>query len=90
MAYIVALIETVGGIAMILGLGTRVVSILFAIVLLGAILPVKLAAGFIGNGQMAGFELDLLLLAISIFLAINGSKKYSIDSAFFKEKDAVN
>lgn len=90
MAYIVALIETVGGIAMILGLGTRVVSILFAIVLLGAILTVKLAAGFIGNGQMAGYELDLLLIAISIFLAINGSKMYSIDSAFFKEKEAVN
>lgn len=59
MAYVVATIELVGGIALILGLGTRIVSAILAIILLIATFKVKLAVGFLGNGQMAGYELDL-------------------------------
>jgi putative oxidoreductase len=87
MAYIVATIELVGGLAMILGIGTRIVSILFALVMVGAIVTVKLAVGFMGNGQMAGYELDLALLAISIYLAISGSQLYSLDSLFRKTEN---
>ena len=60
MAYVVALIELVGGFALIIGFGTKIVSALLAIVMLGATLKVKLAVGFLGNGQMAGYELDLV------------------------------
>ncbi|WP_047154351.1 DoxX family protein [Aneurinibacillus tyrosinisolvens] len=87
MAYIVATIELVGGLAMILGIGTRIVSILFALVMVGAIVTVKLAVGFMGNGQMAGYELDLALLALSIYLAISGSQLYSLDSLFRKTEN---
>lgn len=58
MAYIVAGIELIGGLAVILGLGTRIVSVLFAVIMAGAIFTAKLPAGFLGNGQAAGYELD--------------------------------
>ncbi|MED0669664.1 DoxX family protein [Aneurinibacillus aneurinilyticus] len=88
LAYIIATIETVGGLAVILGLGTRIVSFLFILVLAGAIITVKIAVGFTGNGQMAGYELDLALLAIAVHLAINGSSLYSVD-ALLREKDSI-
>lgn len=87
-AYIVALIELVGGLAMLLGVGTRVISILFAIVLAVAVVKVKLAGGFLGNGQMAGYELDLALLAISIFLAITNKSQFALDNVIFQSKNA--
>ena len=61
LAYIVAIIELVGGILMILGLFTKVISLLFIVVMLGAIGTVKLEAGFLD-----GFELELALIALSI------------------------
>lgn len=87
-AYIVALVELVGGLAMLLGVGTRVVSILFAIVLAVAVVKVKLAGGFLGNGQMAGFELDLTLLAMSLFLAITNKSLFALDNVIFQSKSA--
>lgn len=85
LAYVVAIIELVGGIAMMLGLGTRIVGILFAIVMIGAIFTVKLSAGFMGNGQTAGYELDLVLLVMSIYFAINGSRLWPFDSVLNKK-----
>ncbi|OLN21244.1 oxidoreductase [Domibacillus antri] len=85
LAYIVATVELVGGIALILGIGTKVVSALLALILIGATLKVKLAAGFLGNGQVAGYEFDLALLAIAVYLVLNGSKLFS--AAHFIRKD---
>jgi putative oxidoreductase len=87
-AYLVAIIELVGGLAMVLGVGTRIISILFAIVLAVAIVKVKLAGGFLGNGQMAGYELDLALLAISIYLAITNKSLFALDNVLFQSKNA--
>ncbi|WP_075619643.1 DoxX family protein [Paenisporosarcina indica] len=79
LAYVVATLELVGGIALVLGLGTRIVSLLFSLLLIGAIVKVKFVLGFLGNGQMAGYELDLAFLAIAVFLAINGSRMFALD-----------
>jgi putative oxidoreductase len=87
-AYVVALIELVGGLAMVLGVGTRIISVLFAIVLAVAIVKVKLAGGFLGNGQMAGYELDFALLAVSIFLAITNKSLFALDNVIFQSKNA--
>jgi putative oxidoreductase len=87
-AYLVAIIELVGGLAMVLGVGTRIISILFAIVMAVAIVKVKLAGGFLGNGQMAGYELDLALLAISIYLAITNKSLFALDNVLFQSKNA--
>lgn len=87
-AYLVAVIELVGGIAMILGVGTRVVSILFAAVLAVATIKVKLAGGFLGNGQMAGYELDLALMVIAIYLALTNKSLFALDNVLFQSKNA--
>ncbi|WP_100407851.1 DoxX family protein [Bacillus solitudinis] len=87
-AYLVALIELIGGIAMVLGVGTRIISILFVIILAVAIVKVKLAAGFLGNGQMAGYELDLALMAISIYLATTKHSFFALDNVLFRTEKA--
>jgi putative oxidoreductase len=82
LAYPVAIIEAAGGILLMLGLGTRIVSALFGLIMLGAIFTAKLGSGFIG-----GYELDVALLAMSIYLVLSGSKFLSLEKAIIKDKD---
>ncbi|MEH7253911.1 MULTISPECIES: DoxX family protein [Bacillaceae] len=84
LAYGVASLEMVGGIALVVGLGSRIVSALFVLLMLGATVSAKLAGGFLGNGQGAGWELDLALLVMALFIAINDSKMFALDKVFFK------
>lgn len=86
-AYVVAIIELVGGLAMILGVGTRVVAILFAVILAVATVKVKVAAGFLGNGQMAGYELDLALMVIAIYLAVAKKSLAALDNILFRSDE---
>ncbi|WP_066060599.1 DoxX family protein [Neobacillus soli] len=88
LAYLVAGIEVLGGIALIVGFGTRIVSALFVFLMIGAIIKVKLAAGFLGNANMAGYELELAYLAMALFLAINGSKHFSLGQIFSKNESS--
>jgi len=81
-AYIVATIELLGGIALILGIGTRIVALLFVLIMLGAIFTTKLSAGFLGNGQMAGYELELVLLAVSIYFVLAEKTRFSISKGY--------
>lgn len=73
LAYPVAILELLGGILVILGLGTRIISALFSLLMAGAIITVKFAQGFIG-----GYEFDLLL-AVSLFFVVNKSQSISLD-----------
>ncbi|PIC62846.1 oxidoreductase [Sporosarcina sp. P13] len=82
LAYAVGLIELVGGIALILGIGTRVVSLLLGMIMLGAIFMVKLPAGFLD-----GYVLDLVLLVIAVHMVMNGSKLCSLGHVICKGKD---
>ncbi|MDQ0254103.1 putative membrane protein YphA (DoxX/SURF4 family) [Evansella vedderi] len=82
LAYAVALVELVGGIALIVGLFSRVVSILLALIMVGAIITVQLAVGFFG-----GYVLDLALMAMAVVIAINGSKAFALDSVIFNKKE---
>ncbi|PSL36303.1 putative membrane protein YphA (DoxX/SURF4 family) [Planomicrobium soli] len=82
LAYLVGGLEVVGGIALIIGLGVRLVGGLFALLLIGAIVTVQFAAGFIG-----GYAYDLALLAISVFLLLNGSKLYAVDQVLAKARN---
>ncbi|RKI21462.1 DoxX family protein [Bacillus thuringiensis] len=74
LAYPVAILELVGGILVILGLGTRIISTLFSLLIAGAIITVKFDQGFIG-----GYEFDLLLLAVSLFFVVNNNQSISLD-----------
>ena len=75
LAYVVTGIELIGGVALIIGLGTKIVSALMALIMVGAIVKVKIGTGFTG-----GYELDLVLMVIAIYLAMNGSSMISLDS----------
>ncbi|RNB73141.1 DoxX family protein [Brevibacillus panacihumi] len=86
LAYLVTFLETIGGLALILGFGTRVFSALLGIVMIGAIFTAKLAGGFLGDGTGAGYELDLALLSMLLALVISGSSRYSVDSMFSNRK----
>ncbi|MDA1478335.1 DoxX family protein [Bacillus changyiensis] len=88
LAYVVVFIELVGGALMILGIGTRIVGFLFAVVVVGAIFTVKLSAGFIGTDGNMGYEFDLALLAIAIHLMLNGSQMLSLDSLLRQKRKA--
>lgn len=76
-----AIIEIIGGLALVLGLGTRICGAVFAIVMGVALFTVKLDAGFLG-----GFELDLILLAVSILFILNGSNLLALDQLFGRKK----
>ena len=73
---IVALAETFGGLAVILGIGTQYAGLVLAFNMLVATLW-KLK-----NGQklIGGFELDLSLLAIGLILATLDGGSFSLDS----------
>ena len=71
---VVGLLEVVGGIALLVGVLTRIASILFIIEMIGSTIVAKLSKGFVG-----GYELDLLLMAISISLLLTGPGRISIE-----------
>ncbi|NUT70566.1 DoxX family protein [Pseudarthrobacter sp. C4D7] len=81
MAPAVAVLELAGGIALILGVLTRVVAALLVVDMLGALFLVHAPAGvFAANG---GYELVLLLAAASFALALTGAGRLSLDRALF-------
>jgi putative oxidoreductase len=80
-APVVATLELVGGIALILGVLTRVFAALLALDMLGALFLVHASAGiFAATG---GYELVLLLAAGALAIALTGAGKVSADQALF-------
>lgn len=77
-APLVAVLEFAGGIALILGVLTRLVSLGLAIDMLGALFIVHLANGFFLPN---GYEFVLILLATTVALVIAGAGAFSIDQA---------
>jgi uncharacterized membrane protein YphA (DoxX/SURF4 family) len=81
-AWILTLVETLGGIALILGLFTELAAILLGIVMIVAIWKVKSAVGIIAPGGATpptGMELDLALLAGLASLLLQGAGRFSVD-----------
>lgn len=75
-APLVALVELLGGLALVVGLLTRLAAVGLAVTMLGAILFVHLAAGFfLPNGS----EFALTLLAAAVALALTGAGDFSLD-----------
>lgn len=78
MAWVVAIVEFVGGLMVLTGFKITVPSLLLAFIMVVALLTTKMGEGF------RAARLDLLLLFVSLALAIIGSGKYSLDAMMNK------
>lgn len=73
MAWVVALVELLGGIGLLLGVGTRLSAFLLSIIMIVAIFTAKFQSGFLG-----GYELDVIILGGLLALLFGGAGKYSV------------
>ncbi|MFJ6078842.1 DoxX family protein [Pseudarthrobacter sp. NPDC092419] len=80
-APVIAVLELAGGIALILGVLTRVVAALLVADMLGALFLVHAGAGVYAD--KGGYELVLLLGAAAFVLALTGAGRVSVDRALF-------
>ena len=83
---LVALVEFFGGLALILGVVTRVASFGLALVMLGAIMLVHLPNGFFSPN---GFEFPMALFASALALAATGAGSYSVDGLIASRRPAA-
>lgn len=78
----IALAETIGGIALIVGVLTRITGAIFGIILVDAIFHIRWENGFfIAKG---GWDYDLALLAMVLFVIVSGAGNISIWSRLKK------
>jgi putative oxidoreductase len=83
---VVALLEFFGGIALIFGLLTRLVSLGLAFNMLGAMTLVHAPAGFF---LPSGIEFTLMLFAASAVLVLAGAGAFSVDGIIARRRDSV-
>lgn len=81
---LIAAIELLGGLALILGVGTRIAAALLACDMLGAILLVHARNGFF---LPTGAEFAVTLLGASVALAIAGAGSASVDGAIASSRE---
>jgi putative oxidoreductase len=67
-------LEVIGGIALTIGVLTRIAAALLIIEMIGVIILVKISKGFVG-----GYEFELLLIGISLSLLLTGPGRISIE-----------
>ena len=85
-AYFVIALELLGGIAMVVGLGTRILGALFAAVMVVAFATVHGSQGFyLPNG----YEYVMVLFAASINLVLQGAGAFALDNLLADKKSAV-
>jgi putative oxidoreductase len=77
----VGLLEVIGGIFLLVGVLTRISAALFIIDMIGVIVIVRLPDGFVD-----GYELESLLIAISVSLLITGPGRISVEWDILKRE----
>ncbi len=82
-APLVAVVELAGGIALIIGLLTRLAALGLAINMLGAIFLVRIAGGFFAPN---GAEFEIVLLVNSLALVLAGAGALSADEAIARRR----
>lgn len=84
-APLVAGLEFFGGIALVVGLLTRVVALGLAVNMIAALFLVHLAAGFF---MPSGYEFVLLLTAVCIAFVLGGGGRLSLDNVLARRLHA--
>ena len=79
----IALLEFFGGIALVIGLLTRLLALGFVFDMLGAILLVQMKNGF------SHYELEFLLLVSSVALFLTGAGGFSVDAVLGRRNAKV-
>ena len=82
---LVALVEFFGGLALIVGLLTRLAAAGLAVTMLGAVGLVHLKGGFFLPN---GYEFALALLGAALALALAGAGRWSVDGRFLAGRGA--
>ncbi len=77
-AVVVAGLELVGGLLLIVGLGTRVIGALLAVTMAVALVLVHLPAGF--SAAEGGFEYVMVLGVAALALAFTGPGRFAVDA----------
>lgn len=72
-----ALVELLGGLALVFGVLTRLAGVGLAVTMLGAISLVHFSAGFFAP---SGVEFPLALFAAALTLALTGAGRFSLDA----------
>lgn len=88
-APVVGALEVGLGILLIVGLATRVSSIVLSAILFGAIVYVK-NEGFLFNGNQAGAELDLVYIAGLFSLVLSGPGALSLDGILKQDETVID
>ena len=73
----IALAESIGGIMLVIGVLTRIASVIIAIILLGAIFVIKGLENFSGS-SFTGWEFDLVMLAGILATIVAGPGRVSV------------
>jgi len=89
-APLTAILEVVGGAALIIGLLTRVFAALLSIVMIGALLFVTFELGLISGEPKTGAELELALLAGLVALMLLGRGPLSVDDQVGLDHDGLD
>lgn len=86
-AYLVALGEFFGGLALFLGIFTRFFGWILALIMAGAIIFVKSKMGI---ANVASYELELVLLLCAIAVAVANSGRYSMGGMMGKKESCCD
>ena len=87
LAFLVIMAESLGALALLLGLFGRFMAFGIGLVMLGAIIMVHLPNGFFmnwfGTQKGEGFEYHLLAIGLALLIMIDGSGKLSLDRLLY-------
>lgn len=88
--FLVILLESIGAIALIAGIASRIIAVSYLLLALGIILSSHIQHGFFmnwfGNQAGEGYEYFLLWIGMAASLTITGAGKYSIDGKLIAPK----
>ncbi len=90
LAYLVAIVEFVGGLALLLGLFVEFFASILAVVMFMAIVLAKYANGFAGMTGRPGYELDFVLLFALLGIACLGAGKFALKKFWVKDVSSLS